>query len=54
MCTLSGSPACFGKYFQISSAVNARIGDNMRTSPLAMRCIAVCAERRAELPAAKV
>ena len=46
MCTLSGSPAAFGKYFQISSAVNTRIGAASRTSALVIFHTAVCAERR--------
>ena len=34
MWTLDGSPADFGKYFQISSEVKTRIGAAMRTSAL--------------------
>ena len=38
-----------GRYFQISSAVNDRIGASQRTIASAMWYIAVCAERRAAL-----
>src|SRR2546422_10626752 len=47
MWTLSGSPADFGKYFQISSEVKTRIGAMRRTRALVIFQTAVCAERRA-------
>src|SRR5712691_4170659 len=46
MWTLSGSPADFGKYFQISSEVKTRIGAMRRTRALVIFQTAVCAERR--------
>src|SRR5216683_6123894 len=46
MWTLSGSVWDFGRYFQVSSEVNTRIGAARRTRALEIFQTAVCAERR--------
>ena len=43
-----------GRYDQISSAVKDRIGAKARTRISSVQYIAVCAERRAGLPARRV